>query len=207
MAKGLGDEHDSRARARGVTASFSINGISLANDEPPDLYRENEELKVCPFTRLFHFHPVAAVRMAVFCTRLIRRLLFVFSLPDIFGSEIFLTHFQDCQTAHCLENARARTKSNVQLNFVKKKFVSFNEQTYGIYRPSVSFIDTQSAVLVLLPFKCEPPPDGDPLHERNGRSDAIGARFRFPELLITYDRLPWLPVLFDFDWSDWFVLC
>lgn len=46
VAKGLGDEHDSRARARGVTASFSINGISLANDEPPDLYRENEELKV-----------------------------------------------------------------------------------------------------------------------------------------------------------------
>ena len=116
---------------------------------------------------------------------------------------------RDCQTAHCLENARARTKSNVQLNFVKKNkhYVSFNEQTYSIYRPSVSFIDTQSAVLVLLPFKCEPPPDGDPLHERNGRSDAIGARFRFPELLITYDRLPWLPVLFDFDWSDWFVLC
>jgi hypothetical protein len=94
VAKGLGDEHDSRARARGVTASFSINGISLANDEPPDLYRENEELKVRPFTRHFHFHPVAAVQIAVFCTRLIRRLLFVFSLPGIFGSEIFLPHFQ-----------------------------------------------------------------------------------------------------------------
>ena len=211
MAKGLGDEHDSRARARGVTASFSINGISLANDEPPDLYRENEELKVCPFTRLFHFHPVAAVRMAVFCTRLIRRLLFVFSLPDIFGSEIFFKRIFRPRLPNCsLSRKRTRTdkvQCSIKLCKKNKHYVSFNEQTYGIYRPSVSFIDTQSAVLVLLPFKCEPPPDGDPLHERNRRSDAIGARFRFPDLLITYDRLPWLPVLFDFDWSDWFVLC
>ena len=42
----MGDEHDNRARARGVTASFSLNGISVTYEEPPDLYRENEELKV-----------------------------------------------------------------------------------------------------------------------------------------------------------------
>ena len=91
MAKGLGDEHDSRARARGVTASFSINGISLANDEPPDLYRENEELKVWPFTGLFHFHPVAAVpdRRVLHSTAPLR---FLFAWH--FGSEIFLPHFQ-----------------------------------------------------------------------------------------------------------------
>ena len=209
VAKGLGDEHDSRARARGVTASFSINGISLANDEPPDLYRENEELKVCPFTRLFHFHPVAAVRMAVFCTRLIRRLLFVFSLPGIFWLRNFLNAFSGLPNCS-LSRKRTHTdkvQCSIKLCKKKKHYVFLNELTYRIYRPSVSFIDTQSAVLVLLPFKCEPPPDGDPLHERNGWSDAIGARFRFPELLITYDRLPWLPVLFDFDWSDWFVLC
>ena len=54
VATGRGDEHDPRARARGVTASFSLNGLSVpgggsANqepDEPVDLYRENEELKV-----------------------------------------------------------------------------------------------------------------------------------------------------------------
>jgi len=45
VATGQGDEHDNRARARGVTASFSLNGISVTNEEPPDLYRENEELK------------------------------------------------------------------------------------------------------------------------------------------------------------------
>jgi len=46
VATGEGDEHDNRARARGVTASFSLNGISVTYEEPPDLYRENEELKV-----------------------------------------------------------------------------------------------------------------------------------------------------------------
>jgi hypothetical protein len=29
-----------------VTASFSLNGIGLVPEEPPDLYQENEELKV-----------------------------------------------------------------------------------------------------------------------------------------------------------------
>jgi hypothetical protein len=77
---GRGDEHDARTKARGVTASFSLNGLSLASglggscsgggpggvlvgggmtenlensgnppepdDQPVDLYRENEELKV-----------------------------------------------------------------------------------------------------------------------------------------------------------------
>ena len=58
VATGAGDEHDPRARARGVTATFSLNGISVPAgvpmsgqhpeepDEPVDLYRENEELKV-----------------------------------------------------------------------------------------------------------------------------------------------------------------
>lgn len=77
---GRGDEHDARTKARGVTASFSLNGLSLPSgggtcgggaagggilvsggvtenlensgnppeqdDQPVDLYRENEELKV-----------------------------------------------------------------------------------------------------------------------------------------------------------------
>ncbi|KAI9552491.1 hypothetical protein GHT06_022857 [Daphnia sinensis] len=78
VAVGRGDEHDARTKARGVTASFSLNGLSLASgmggscagasggvlvgggmtenlensgnppepdDQPVDLYRENEELK------------------------------------------------------------------------------------------------------------------------------------------------------------------
>ncbi|XP_057380872.1 probable G-protein coupled receptor CG31760 [Daphnia carinata] len=78
VAVGRGDEHDARTKARGVTASFSLNGLSLAggmggscagasggvlvgggmtenlensgnppepDDQPVDLYRENEELK------------------------------------------------------------------------------------------------------------------------------------------------------------------
>ena len=205
VAKGLGDEHDSRARARGVTASFSINGISLANDEPPDLYRENEELKVCPFTRLFHFHPVAAFRMAVFCTRLIRRLLFVFSLPDIFGSEIFFKRIFRPRLPNCsLSRKRTRTdqvQCSIKLCKKKNLFHLMNKLTVSIVHLSVlSTLNPQFS------FCCHSNANRL-LHERNGRSDAIGARFRFPELLITYDRLPWLPVLFDFDWSDWFVLC
>jgi hypothetical protein len=46
VMRGQGDQYDSRARARGVTASFSLNGIGLVPEEPPDLYQENEELKV-----------------------------------------------------------------------------------------------------------------------------------------------------------------
>uniref|UniRef100_T1J8C6 G-protein coupled receptors family 3 profile domain-containing protein n=1 Tax=Strigamia maritima TaxID=126957 RepID=T1J8C6_STRMM len=45
VLKGQGDVYDSRARARGVTASFSLNGIGLMHEEPTDLYQENEELK------------------------------------------------------------------------------------------------------------------------------------------------------------------
>lgn len=43
--RGQGDQWDNRARARGVTASFSLNGIGLVPEETADLYQENEELK------------------------------------------------------------------------------------------------------------------------------------------------------------------
>lgn len=43
--RGQGDQWDSRARARGVTASFSLNGIGLVPEEATDLHQENEELK------------------------------------------------------------------------------------------------------------------------------------------------------------------
>jgi hypothetical protein len=46
VLRGQGDQWDSRARARGVTASFSLNGIGLVPEETTDLYQENEELKV-----------------------------------------------------------------------------------------------------------------------------------------------------------------
>ncbi|XP_011876133.1 PREDICTED: probable G-protein coupled receptor CG31760 isoform X2 [Vollenhovia emeryi] len=45
VLRGQGDQWDSRARARGVTASFSFNGIGLVPEETTDLYQENEELK------------------------------------------------------------------------------------------------------------------------------------------------------------------
>lgn len=45
VVRGTGDTWDSRARARGVPATSSLNGIGLVPDEPPDLYQENEELK------------------------------------------------------------------------------------------------------------------------------------------------------------------
>ncbi|XP_067136225.1 probable G-protein coupled receptor CG31760 isoform X2 [Centruroides vittatus] len=45
VIKGEGDTWDNRARARGVTASFSLNGVGLVHEETPDLYQENEELK------------------------------------------------------------------------------------------------------------------------------------------------------------------
>ncbi|XP_047487408.1 probable G-protein coupled receptor CG31760 isoform X2 [Penaeus chinensis] len=45
IAKGTGDQYDNRARAKGVTASFSLNGLGVMNEEPADLYQENEELK------------------------------------------------------------------------------------------------------------------------------------------------------------------
>ena len=47
IIKGTGDQYDNRARAKGVTASFSLNGLGITSDEPADLLTENEELKVC----------------------------------------------------------------------------------------------------------------------------------------------------------------
>lgn len=49
VLRGQGDQWDNRARARGITASFSLNGIGLVTDDSPDLYQENEELKVILF--------------------------------------------------------------------------------------------------------------------------------------------------------------
>lgn len=46
VLRGQGDQWDNRAKARGVSASFSLNGIGLVPDDSPDLYQENEELKV-----------------------------------------------------------------------------------------------------------------------------------------------------------------
>ncbi|XP_044579400.1 probable G-protein coupled receptor CG31760 isoform X2 [Cotesia glomerata] len=46
VLRGHGDQWDSRARARGITASFSLNGIrGLVAEETTDLFQENEELK------------------------------------------------------------------------------------------------------------------------------------------------------------------
>ncbi|XP_073993198.1 probable G-protein coupled receptor CG31760 isoform X2 [Rhodnius prolixus] len=45
VLRGQGDQWDKRARARAVTASFSLNGIGLVTEETTDLYQENEELK------------------------------------------------------------------------------------------------------------------------------------------------------------------
>lgn len=53
VLRGQGDQWDNRARARGVTASFSLNGIGLMPEETADLYQENEELKV----RFFPHYP------------------------------------------------------------------------------------------------------------------------------------------------------
>ncbi|XP_071439411.1 probable G-protein coupled receptor CG31760 [Hetaerina americana] len=44
VMRGEGDQYDNRARARGVTVSFSLNG-GQNSDETTDLYQENEELK------------------------------------------------------------------------------------------------------------------------------------------------------------------
>lgn len=45
IVQGTGDQYDNRARAKGVTASFSLNGLGVMDDEPADLCQENEELK------------------------------------------------------------------------------------------------------------------------------------------------------------------
>lgn len=46
VLRGQGDQWDHRARVRGITASFSLNGIGLVPEDSPDLYQENEFLKV-----------------------------------------------------------------------------------------------------------------------------------------------------------------
>lgn len=46
VLRGNGDKWDNIARARGITASFCINGGGLMPEEGVDLYQENEELKV-----------------------------------------------------------------------------------------------------------------------------------------------------------------
>lgn len=55
VLRGQGDQWDNRAKARGVTASFSLNGMGLVPNESPDLYQENEELKVI-FLFMYHFY-------------------------------------------------------------------------------------------------------------------------------------------------------
>lgn len=45
VIKGQGDAWDNRVRARGINASFSLNGVGLVHEETHDLYQENEELK------------------------------------------------------------------------------------------------------------------------------------------------------------------
>lgn len=52
VLRGQGDQWDHRARVRGITASFSLNGIGLVPEDSPDLYMENEYLKVCVLYRL-----------------------------------------------------------------------------------------------------------------------------------------------------------
>ncbi|ENN76948.1 hypothetical protein YQE_06593, partial [Dendroctonus ponderosae] len=42
---GQGDQWDDRVRSRGVTASFSLNGIGVVPEQALDPYQENEELK------------------------------------------------------------------------------------------------------------------------------------------------------------------
>lgn len=46
MLRGQGDQWDNRARSRGVTASFSLNGMGFVNEEDRDLAQQNEEMKV-----------------------------------------------------------------------------------------------------------------------------------------------------------------
>ncbi|XP_063700659.1 probable G-protein coupled receptor CG31760 [Culicoides brevitarsis] len=45
VVRGQGDQWDKKSRFRGITASFSLNGVGLVAEETTDLYQENEELK------------------------------------------------------------------------------------------------------------------------------------------------------------------
>lgn len=58
LLRGQGDQWDQRARVRGITASFSLNGIGLVPEEPADLYQENEELKVSEMRVLLKFRKI-----------------------------------------------------------------------------------------------------------------------------------------------------
>ena len=63
VLRGQGDQWDNRARARGVTASFSLNGIGLMPEETADLYQENEELKVYTAHCIFILYCVYVIRI------------------------------------------------------------------------------------------------------------------------------------------------
>lgn len=78
VLRGQGDQWDNRARSRGVTASFSLNGIGLVPEETPDLYQENEELKV-------RFQPYFPITFTISFQFPITWMLFNYSLhPKIF---------------------------------------------------------------------------------------------------------------------------
>lgn len=49
VIRGQGDQWDKKSRFRGITASFSLNGVGLVAEETTDLYQENEELKASAF--------------------------------------------------------------------------------------------------------------------------------------------------------------
>lgn len=65
VLRGQGDQWDNRARSRGVTASFSLNGIGLVPEEAPDLFQENEELKV--IIELKEIALLQAISRFIFC--------------------------------------------------------------------------------------------------------------------------------------------
>lgn len=76
VLRGQGDQLDHRARVRGITASFSMNGIGLVPEDSPDLYQENEELKVrlnfirfAYVARLTHFENLIRFEIDWHCTR------------------------------------------------------------------------------------------------------------------------------------------
>lgn len=54
VLRGQGDQWDHPSKFRGIPASLSLNG-GLVPEDSPDLYQENEDLKVCVFD---YFHAV-----------------------------------------------------------------------------------------------------------------------------------------------------
>lgn len=63
VLRGQGDQWDNRARVRGITASFSLNGTGLVPEDSPDLYQENEELKVIRNIILFQHYDGMVVNL------------------------------------------------------------------------------------------------------------------------------------------------